>query len=122
MKRGLAILFVLFTAFAVQTAMAQGAQSDFPAFGNASTELESKIEIYPNPAVEYLNIEIKESKLVETHIVLHNIIGNKIEIYPEKVADNKYRLEVKDLPPGYYLLSIKDPVNDFNKTYKFLKR
>jgi len=122
MKRGLTIFLILFTAIAANFAWAQGSQSDFPSFGNASLEVNNKIEIYPNPAVDYINIEIRESKLTETHIVLHNIIGNKIEILPEKIAGNKYRLEVKDLPPGYYLLSIKDPANDFNRTYKFLKR
>ena len=98
------------------------AQSDFPAFENTSFEVENRIEIYPNPAVEYLNIEIKESSLTNTQIVLHNIIGNQIEILPEKIRDNKYRIDVKDLSPGYYLLSIKDPAADFSKTYKFLKR
>ena len=119
MKKGFTILIVLIIAFAAPKAFAQ---SDFPAFGDASLESENRIEIYPNPAVEYINIEIKESKLTNTHIVLHNIIGNKIEIIPEKINDNKYRIEVKDLSPGYYLLSIKDPTIDFNKTYKFLKR
>ena len=122
MKRGFTILVVIIAVFAGQNAMGQGTQSDFPAFEDASIELNNRIEIYPNPAVDYINIEIRESKLVETRIVLHNIIGNKIEIHPEKITDNKFRIDVKELPPGYYLLSIKDPVIDFNRTYKFLKR
>jgi len=122
MKKGLTILFVLVAVAAGQKAFAQGTQSDFPAFGNASLELENRIEIYPNPAVEYINVEIRESKLTNTRLVLHNIIGNQIEIVPEKINDSKYRIDVKDLPPGYYLLSIKDPGIEFSKTFKFLKR
>ena len=110
---------LLVLAFATPKAFAQ---SDFPAFENTSFELENRIEIYPNPAVDFVNIEIKESSLTNTQIVLHNIIGNKIEIIPEKIMDNKYRIDVKDLSPGYYLLSIKDPAVEFSKTYKFLKR
>lgn len=119
MKKGITILTVLIIAFAAPKAFSQ---SDFPAFGSTSLETENRIEIYPNPAVEYINIEIKESKLTNTRIVLHNIIGNEIEIVPEKINDNKYRVDVKNLSPGYYLLSIKDPSIEFSKTYKFLKR
>jgi len=119
MKKGFTILIVLMIAIATPKAFAQ---SDFPEFQSSSLELENRIEIYPNPAVEYVNIEIKESKLTNTRIVLHNIIGNQIEILPEKINDNKYRIDVKDLAPGYYLLSIKDPSIEFSKTYKFLKR
>ena len=118
MKKGLTILFGV--VIAIIASHETFAQSDFPEFGQS--QLENRIELYPNPAVDYINIEIKESRLVETHIVLHNIIGNEIEIMPEKITENKYRLDVKDLQPGYYLLSIKDPVSDFTKTYKFLKR
>ena len=117
--KGFKIFFVLVIAFASHKALAQ---SDFPTFGDTALESENHIEIYPNPAVEYINIEIKDSNLTNTKIVLHNIIGNQIEVLPEKISDNKYRIEVKDLSPGYYLLSIKDPVIDFKKTYKFMKR
>jgi len=109
---------------AVGTSYSQGhqGQGDFLDFGDASLEVKNRIELYPNPAVEYINVEIKESDLKSTFIILHNIIGNIIEIKPEKVSENKYRLDIKDLPAGYYLLSVKDPATKFYRTYKFLKR
>jgi hypothetical protein len=92
---------------------------DFVTF---SDDLSNKIELYPNPAVEHLTIEIKNSELVKPIILLHNIIGNTIKIEVEKISEVKFRLELKDLPNGYYLVSIKDPGTNFNKTYKFLKK
>jgi len=97
-------------------------QGDFLEFSDASLEVKNRIELYPNPATEYITVEIKESELINTFFVLHNIIGNSIKIQPEKLSENKYRIEVRDLPAGYYLLSVKDPATKFNKTYKFLKR
>ena len=91
-------------------------------FNDASLEVKNRIELYPNPATEYITVEIKESELINTFFVLHNIIGNSIKIHPEKLSENKYRIEVRDFPAGYYLLSVKDPATKFNKTYKFLKR
>lgn len=101
-------------------AVAQAGQ-DFPTFGNEYLSQKNKIEIYPNPSVDFLNVRIKESELIKTELVVYNIIGSKFEIEIEETADNEYRLDVRNLPPGYYLLSIKDAPSDFSKTFKFLK-
>jgi len=95
---------------------------EFNSFDNFPRELKNRVEIYPNPAIDYISVEIKESELSNTQFVLHSIIGNKLTIRAEKISNNKYRIELKNLPPGYYLLSIKDPKINFNRTYKFLKR
>lgn len=104
-------------ALANTFAMAQ--TRDFVTFDEQSA---NRIELYPNPAVEYLTVEIKESTLKKPVIVLHTIIGNSISIKPEKLSENKFRVNVQDLPDGYYLVSVKDPGTNFNRTYKFLKK
>lgn len=93
--------------------------NDFVSF---SEDLSNKIELYPNPAVDYLTIEIKDSKLVKPSILLHNILGVSIQVETEKISDSKFRIEVRNLPDGYYLVSVKDPGTKFNKTYKFIKK
>ena len=105
-------------------AMASYAQTgqDFPTFGNELLSQKNKIEIYPNPSVDFLNIQIENSNLKNTVLVIHSIIGNKFELEAENVGDNQYRLDVRNLPQGYYLLSIKDASTNFSKTFKFLKR
>ncbi len=118
MKR--VLLVFGFLAFALGS-YAQSGQ-DFPSFGDELLTAKNKIEIYPNPSVDFLNVQIENSDLTSTSLVVHNIIGSKFEVQVEKVADNEYRLDVRSLPPGYYLLSIKDAPAKFNKTFKFLKR
>jgi len=115
MKRVILAVLVMFLGF---TAMAQN-ENAIP----SKQGLESKIqvEIFPNPTVEYLNVQINGSDL-EMAFHLHNIIGNEIKITPEKLGDNKYRINVESLSPGYYLLAVKDPSSKYNKTFKFLKR
>ena len=123
MKKRKYIGILTFAALILTAGISFGqGQGDFAEFSDASLEVKNRIELYPNPATEYINVEIRESELTSTFIVLHNIIGNSIKIKPEKLSENKYRIEVKDLPAGYYLLSIKDPGTNFNRTYKFLKR
>jgi hypothetical protein len=115
----LLLVFVLYTI-----AMGSYAQSgqDFPAFGDELLVQKNKIEIYPNPSVDFLNVRIENSELKNTALVIHGIIGNKFEIKAEDLGNNEFRLDVRDLPAGYYLLSIKDASSNFSKTFKFLKR
>ena len=109
----------VFTLLILSVSASFAQNSDFASFDE---ELSNRIELYPNPASDYLNIEIKESNLVRPVVLVHNIIGNSIQVEIEKVEDNKYQVAVKNLPDGYYLVSIKDPGTNFSKTYKFLKK
>lgn len=95
---------------------------DFSTFGDELLIQKNKVEIYPNPSVDYLNVQIKNSDLANTILIIHSIIGNKFEIEAENVGPDQYRLDVRNLPQGYYLLSIKDANTNFSKTFKFLKR
>lgn len=123
MKKRQNIGLLTFAVFLITSSVSFGqSQGDFPEFNVATLEVKNRIELYPNPTTEYITVEIMESELISTLIVIHDIIGNSIKIQPEKISENKYRIEVKEFPAGYYLLSVKDPGTKFNRTYKFLKR
>ncbi len=100
------------------------AQNDngYPSFSSGDLKIENKIQIYPNPSVDFLKVSIEESKLVNPQIVIHSIIGNKLEVLTEKMSANEFKVDVKNLPAGYYLVAIKDASTGFSETYKFLKR
>lgn len=112
MKKLLTIAFVLF--FAITLVNAQGS-----AF-SADTEKENVVKIYPNPATSEVQIEIVNSTLIAPSISIHSIIGNKINVQLDRIKPNIFKVEIDNLPPGYYLVVIKE--KDFNKTFKFLKR
>jgi Secretion system C-terminal sorting domain len=114
------LLVIGFLAFTINS-YAQSGQ-DFASFGDELLEQKNQVEIFPNPSVEYLNVHIKNSNLTKTALIVYSIIGSKFELEVEEVGINEYRLDVRDLPKGYYLLSIKDAPADCSKTCKFLKR
>ena len=115
------LLLVLgFITFALGS-YAQSGQ-DFVSFGDELLVQKNKVEIFPNPSVDYLNVHIKNSDLSKTELIIHSIIGNQYAIEVENVGPEEYRINVQDLPKGYYLLSIKDATSNFSKTFKFLKR
>ncbi len=109
----------MIAAFAASTMAQSGLESPF---GNETVKVETKVELFPNPTVDFLNIQITDSRQTKTTFTLHNIIGNELKIQPEKVGDGRYKLNVKNLAPGYYLLAIRDQATKYNKTFKFLKK
>ncbi len=108
-------MFVGFTVYAQN-------DSGYPSFSSNDLKIENKIQIYPNPGVDFLKVSIEASTLVNPKIVIHSIIGTKLEIYTEKTSANQFTVNVKNLPAGYYLIAVKDASTGFSETYKFLKR
>ena len=92
-------------------------------FRNESLEARvNDVKLFPNPTVEHLSVRIDNSTLAEATFTVHNIIGNIVDADVEKVGESEYKIKVKDLAPGYYLLAIRDEKGYFKETYKFLKR
>ncbi len=82
---------------------------------------EAQISIYPNPAVEFIVVQV-EGDFDNAEFELNSMIGNKLQIKPEEIGIGKYKIQVKDLASGYYFLIVKDEAKRFKKAYKFLKR
>jgi len=84
-------------------------------------EATNKLELYPNPAVDYLIIQINNSTLVNAEFELHSIIGNEIAVQTESLGGGRFRIPVKSLASGYYFVVIKDEASRYKKARKFLK-
>ncbi|ELR70299.1 hypothetical protein C900_03984 [Fulvivirga imtechensis AK7] len=117
----LSILLTVITVLGSNSLFAQSGEVN--RFSNESLEARvNDVKLFPNPTVEHLNVRIDNSRLSEASFTVHNIIGNIVETNVEKVGENEYKIKVKDLAPGYYLLAIRDEKGYFKETYKFLKR
>jgi hypothetical protein len=116
-----AIFFIF--AFAVIGYSAKGQQKDdvSPA-GAIQYNLANSVSIFPNPAIEYLNIKFEDPIAKKARLTVHNVIGNAMEVESETIDDHEIRLKVKDLPVGYYLLAVRDDDSNSRSTIKFLKR
>jgi len=115
------IYFLLFGIATAQSAFSEEQSVSLPYLQDEQVITKNKIEIFPNPAVEYIYIKIENSELENVEMELFNIIGNSLNFDLEEIEKNSYRIKVEDLPPGYYLLMIKDPIKRFNQAFKFHK-
>lgn len=114
-------LFVFFCLLATaQWSMGQiTTRTDFM---NPEMTSEKAVTIYPNPASEYIYIELKDLPVEKVELTVHNIIGNPMDVEKQIDGERVIRVTVKDLAAGYYLIAIKDDESHFKGTYKFLKR
>jgi hypothetical protein len=80
------------------------------------------VQIYPNPATDYLTIKFESPVAKTSKLAFHSIIGSSIELEQEAIDDFEIRVKVKDLPLGYYIIAVHDPQNNLRGIYKFLKK
>jgi len=75
-------------------------------------------EIYPNPAKEYLNIELNEALTNNINLYIYDITGKPVKYYNITPEKKLISLNIKGLKKGMYL--IKFQVDNQNYSKKFL--
>jgi len=82
----------------------------------------NKFVISPNPCKNRLNVDLNEIDHSGAHIEIYNISGNlvhKSNIKPKTFTQDFISLDVSDLQPGIYLVSINNK-NQLNHTSKLI--
>lgn len=106
--------FVTFLFLTSLAATAQSARTD------ASDAV--RVSVFPNPASDYVHIRLDNPEAQDTKVVMYSIIGSEIPAEQEIIDDFELRIRVKDLPSGYYLLSIGSGDRNNRISRKFIKR
>ena len=120
------LIIATFGLFLSMSALAQEANDNVvsteTAFYNHNVDLnKNRIELYPNPAVDYIVVHIDNSTLENAEFELHSLIGNEIKIEAEEIGNGRYRIPVKNYATGYYFIVVKDENTRFKKAFRFLK-
>lgn len=79
----------------------------------------SDLHIFPNPAVDNLNLEFKIAKAKNLTIAIVNQIGQIIRIEDLEIirpGHKKKKIDISEIPPGIYFLNIKsDPASQLTR-------
>ena len=69
---------------------------------------EREIKIYPNPAINEVNVYISKIKNTEVTLSLTDILGNKI-YFNRELSDNGFekKISMPSIPAGIYLLRVE---------------
>ncbi|MBS1491026.1 MAG: T9SS type A sorting domain-containing protein [Bacteroidetes bacterium] len=80
------------------------------------------VQVYPNPAIDFVTVKFETPLAKTSKLEFHSIIGSLLDLEQEVVDDYEIRVKIKELPIGYYIIAVHDPVNNTRAFYKFLKR
>jgi hypothetical protein len=120
---GLLFLFCFSTGIILaQTKPGESVPAENPFSSGQTLSNRPNVELYPNPSTEFLNIKIDNNEFQNVKFELFNIIGNAMPMEVEETGKNRYRIPVKNLSSGYYLLIISDKDKKYTAAYKFQKR
>ena len=79
----------------------------------------SDLHIFPNPAVDHINLEFKIAVAKPLTIAIVNQIGQIIRIEDLEIiipGSKKKKIDISEIPPGIYFLNIKsDPTKQLTR-------
>lgn len=119
--RGLSLFMGIFLAGAVLWPL--NAQDDSMKANLAdSSAPKQSVELYPNPASDFITLTLPARTAQPVEIEVFNIIGNKIRAEVEEIGDRQFKISVKELNPGYYLVVVRDARTRSSQAMKFQKK
>jgi hypothetical protein len=77
---------------------------------------EIDFSLYPNPATNFINIELDQSAYRNNSMKIYNLLGELIT--EKRVSTSRISLDVSNYPKGVYLININSEQG--NKTKRFI--
>ena len=105
------------------TLIVSGAGTEMADIGNLSTKDQnfSKLNVYPNPTTDVVNVEGDLSELQGAGIMIYDMTGRKVLAKDNSFSEaNIERINVSNLPQGLYLLDISN--NGMRQILRFVKK
>jgi hypothetical protein len=95
-------------------------------FVNKTSSVESvlagrkaSLNVYPNPAIDVLNIEVLNANFKNSVVTVYNVSG--VEVMNIDMMGNKKSLDIEKLSSGAYLVKVSNTENGYTNTVKFIK-
>ena len=117
MRRFVLSVFLALSAitFAIaQSSSARGIPEQF--------DLSKEVQVFPNPAIEYVHVRLESVKAEKVKVTLHNILGSEVPAETELVSEHELKVWVKELSAGYYFLALKEEQSGLHRIYKIVKK
>ncbi|MCO6489020.1 MAG: T9SS type A sorting domain-containing protein [Phaeodactylibacter sp.] len=111
-----ALLFLFFFVFSLSVAWSQTSFSERLALKSMNNKEKVDLQIFPNPATDYISVTKNE---VVREVTIFNLVGRQMKHF-DAVDGEKYY--VGDLPRGMYLVQLLDDDSQIITTQRVNKR
>ncbi|MFT6502202.1 MAG: hypothetical protein ACJASQ_002327 [Crocinitomicaceae bacterium] len=81
-------------------------------------EISLGFNVYPNPATNYLTLDVKDFAFSDLTYVLYDLSGRVLA--NKELSGNKTTIDMMNFPPSTYFLKVSDETN-IMKTFKIIK-
>ena len=100
----------------------QPSKAEFSAVPNEveSVEVVEVVDVYPNPASDYVYLKFNDAVATKATIELRSVIGNKMQVDYFVEDSHLIKIDINNIPVGHYYAIIK--VGSENTIKKFIKR
>lgn len=95
-------------------------------FVNTNTSIEdalagmtTRMEVYPNPVKDVLNVELFNTNFKQSTISIYNVSGQEV-MSGSMIGKNK-KMDVQNLSSGVYLVKVSNSETGYSNTVKFVK-
>lgn len=104
--------------------LTQGFQQGYYEITSVNDPLAESInlEIYPNPATDFINIEIKNTEAKSIRIELYSIDGKLITNEQWINSGTPYKFQINQYSANQYILKVIDLETKNTSTFKIIKR
>lgn len=85
-----------------------------------ATNAGDQILIYPNPAMDYLTIDLQSGNENFQTIRILDLVGKELISIKEPPGSNYHKIDISLFNPGLYLMQVE--INNDTRTFKFIKR
>jgi hypothetical protein len=84
---------------------------------------ESLFRISPNPAGEYIILEVFSLQYLNPETEVIDINGKKMQTYDQVLTDGQYsvKIDISHFSQGFYCLRVRDKNGRYNRNFKFVK-
>ena len=80
--------------------------------------LQAEINLFPNPALEFIELQLKVQTASDVLVLMHDATGNLVRQYTEKnLTDLNKVFEIKDLAPGEYSLQVSTAEGSISRKF-----
>ena len=86
-----------------------------PTEGFAYPDLSGIISLYPNPAKNLITVDV--NTLSGTDIRIYNMQGKLVKTVPSLLNLQQHKIDIADLPSGFYILNIDTPTGIVEKKF-----
>jgi PKD repeat protein len=90
--------------------------------GVAKNENKTSVDVYPNPAIDMITVDIEFAVTEKAHISVVNVMGKTVKlVFDDQTQKERFNVDMTDVAPGIYFVRIITATESVNRKFMLVK-